>query len=77
MVEQVAINGTLYNVTASLTVQEQESKGFDKSAALMREHGQLRDLVIQRPNGRKSWLAAEYATADGSYYRIVSSMGGR
>lgn len=57
---KIAHNGTLYEVTETITVESQSEK-FPNFAKLMEKNGIVAIHSVKRTNGRKSWMLDEYA----------------
>lgn len=72
--ETLTLDGITYEVTLAKTVADVEADGHANTARMMREHGQIRQLYMKRPNGKVMYYVTEFAPKPGykNFSKVVS-----
>jgi len=68
--EQVIISGITYKVIRKRDADQMETTGHSNTAKVMRRNGIACDLVLQRPKGKKFYMAVQYM--NGAYSRVTT-----
>lgn len=70
--ETLTLDGITYNVVASNTPESLEAQNLHRVAQDLRQKGAIRQLFLQRPKGRKIFLALQGIKGN---YSTVTVMG--
>lgn len=73
--EQVTINGQAYNVVNRRTPDDMEADGMRRLAEDMRDRGMIAHLHLQKPRGKKLYLAYQWQTRHGITTKLVLRKG--
>ena len=61
MTEQITIEGIKYNVVKSRTAEDMDNEGLRNIAASMSKNHCVRQILMQRPNGKKFYEVNEFS----------------